>query len=235
MEPIAHNPYLIAALCCLVSFAISGIPFGKIIAKRFAKVDLQQVGSGNIGTTNALRAGGPKVAILTLACDVLKGVVCVRASLAVLGAWCFPQAGAATVFLSPGGQLDYLIALVCLACVLGHMFSPYLGFHGGKSIAVGVGVLFGLAWPLALIHLGIFIVLVAITKFVSVGSIATAALVGVTVSLYFPSATLAFKLIMAALGLLVVWAHRGNIRKLRGGVESKLSFTKRVDKLDGQA
>lgn len=235
MEPFAHNPYLVAALCCLVSFAICGIPFGKIIAKRLAKVDLQQVGSGNIGTTNALRAGGPKVAILTLLCDVLKGVLCVRASMWALNALCLPQAGAGAFIFAPGGHLDYLVALVCLACVLGHMFSPYLGFRGGKSIAVGVGVLFGLAWPLALIHLGIFIVLVAITKFVSVGSITTAALVGVTVTLYFPSASLAFKAIMGVLGLLVVWAHRSNIKKLRSGTESKLSFTKRVDKMDGQA
>ena len=122
-----------------------------------------------------------------------------------------------------------MLALVALTCLCGHVFSPYLHFHGGKGIAVGVGVLFGSYWPLALIHLGIFIVLVAITKFVSVGSIATAALVPVTVSIAFPYSSIPCKLLMA---VMVVWAHRSNIKKLLVGKESKLSFTKRVSKMD---
>lgn len=229
---LSGNPELVMLVCAIVSYLVCGIPFGKILAKRMCKVDLQKVGSGNIGTTNALRAGGPKVAVLTLACDVLKGFACVAISTQVIA-----QVGLGfnASSVAPGTAHDYLVALVCLSCVLGHMFSPYLHFHGGKSIATGVGVLFGLAWPLALIHLGIFGVLVALTGYVSAGSIVTAALVGVTVTLYFPTSTLAFKLIMAALGLLVVWAHRSNIKKLRAGTESKLSFTKRVDRMDDPA
>ena len=78
--------------------------------------------------------------------------------------------------MDPGASGDVLLALVALSCLYGHIFSPYLKFHGGKGIATGVGVLFGFCWPLALLHLGIFIILVAITKYVSVGSIATAPL-----------------------------------------------------------
>lgn len=226
------HPELVAVICMVVAYLVCGIPFGKIIANRMCKVDLQKVGSGNIGTTNALRAGGPKVAALTLLCDVLKGFGCVYIGTQVIA---LEGLGFNASAVAPGTAHDYLIALLCLSCILGHMFSPYLHFHGGKSIATGVGVLFGLAWPLALIHLGIFIVLVAMTGYVSAGSIVTAALVGLTVSLYFPSATLAFKLIMAVLGLLVVWAHRSNIKKLRSGTESKLSFTKRVDRMDDAA
>ncbi len=225
----ALSPWLVCAAACVVSYAVCGIPFGKIIAARVAHVDLQKVGSGNIGTTNALRAGGPKVAALTLICDVLKGVGCVLAFRAVAAVLCFGgDAGQA----APGGAADAQVAVVALACVVGHMFSPYLHFRGGKSIAVGVGVLFGISVPWALAHLAIFIALVAVTRIVSVGSIATAALVGVTACIAFPDASLAFKLIMAALGLLVVWAHRGNIAKLRRGAESRLSFSKRVDKMD---
>lgn len=225
----ALSPWLVCAAACVVSYAVCGIPFGKIIAARVAHVDLQKVGSGNIGTTNALRAGGPKVAALTLICDVLKGVGCVLAFRAVAAVLCFGgDAGQA----APGGAADAQVAVVALACVVGHMFSPYLHFRGGKSIAVGVGVLFGISVPWALVHLAIFIALVAVTRIVSVGSIATAALVGVTACIAFPDASLAFKLIMAALGLLVVWAHRGNIAKLRRGAESRLSFSKRVDKMD---
>lgn len=229
MPPYLGNPELITAACMLVSYLVCGIPFGEIIARVFGHVDLQKVGSGNIGTTNALRAAGPKVALATLLCDVLKGTLCVMASRTVIATagLGFPPSS-----LEPGTACDYLVALVALACVLGHMFTPYLRFHGGKSIAVGVGVLFGIAWPLALIHLGIFIVLVAVTRYVSVGSIATAGLVCVTVALYFPQASPAFKLILAAMGFLVVWAHRGNIRKLMRGSESRLSFTKRVTERD---
>lgn len=226
------DPIILSAICCVVSFALCGIPFGKIITKLMVNVDLQDVGSGNIGTTNALRAGGPKVAILTLICDVLKGFICVRASIILILSACLSTSTYSVSDFNYGGAYDFIIALICLFCVLGHMFSPYLGFKGGKSIAVGVGVLFGFSWPLALLHLGIFIVLVALTRYVSIGSITTAALVGVTVWMVFPQASLTFKLIMAALGLCIVWAHRTNIKKLLRGTESKLSFSKRVTRRD---
>lgn len=230
MAEVPIHPWFFLGFCCLVSYAICSVPFGKIFAKGLANVDLQKVGSGNIGTTNALRAGGPKVAVLTLICDVLKAVVCINLPLSLLGS--------ASVFncpvteFYPGGAFDYVLAILGISCVVGHMFSFYLHFKGGKSIATGVGVLFAISVPWALLHLGIFIVLVALTKFVSVGSIATAGLVGVTAFLMFPQASLAFKLIMGALGILVVWAHRTNIKKLMNGTESKLSFTKRVEKMD---
>ena len=75
MAGVPIHPWLFLGFCCLLNYALCGIPFGKIFAKSLAHVDLQKVGSGNIGTTNALRAGGPKVAVLTLLCDVLKGVI----------------------------------------------------------------------------------------------------------------------------------------------------------------
>ena len=228
MGSTSMHAWLCLALACVVSYALCGIPFGKFFAKSLAHVDLQKVGSGNIGTTNALRAGGPKVAILTLLCDVLKAVISINCALPLLS-WTF---GCSVASFYPGGSHDFIIAVLGISCVVGHMFSFYLRFKGGKSIATGVGVLFAINVPWALLHLGIFIVLVALTKFVSVGSIATAGLVGITACLLFPHASLAFKLIMGALGLLVVWAHRSNIKKLMNGTESKLSFTKRVDKMD---
>lgn len=198
----------------LVSYLICGIPFGKILAKRFAHKDLQQEGSGNIGTTNALRVAGPKVAAITLAFDLLKGTVCMVAAKQVLlgGAW------------DARVPVDLMVALVALACLYGHIFSPYLHFHGGKGIATGVGILFGFFWPLAIVHLAIFIVLVAITHYVSVGSIVTAAVVPVTVFVAFPHLAPAAIAVWALLGWSVVWAHRANIGRLRAGTESKLSF-----------
>ena len=220
------GPAVAALVACIVgSYLICGIPFGLILGRIMGNVDIRKSGSGNIGTTNALRVAGPKVAAATLLFDVLKGVVCINISRIVIASagW-----GAPRTFEAGSGE-DWVIALVALTCLYGHIFSPYLKFHGGKGIATGVGILFGYFWPLALVHLAIFIVLVAITRYVSVGSIATAALVPVTMLIAFPEMSIVALAIWALLGWTVVWAHRSNIRKLRDGNENKLSFTKKTD------
>lgn len=216
------------AACAVVSYLVCGIPFGEIIGKAMGGVDLRRAGSGNIGTTNALRVAGPKVAALTLLCDVGKGVLCVNLSRAVIAA----AAGVAFWGVVPGASGDVMLALVCAACLCGHVFSPYLHFHGGKGIAVGVGVLFAWFWPQALVHLLIFIALVAATRYVSVGSIVTAAAVPVTTALMVPGASLGAKAAMSLMGVIAVWAHRTNIKKLLAHKESKLSFHKRTDRMD---
>lgn len=220
------GPAVAALIACIVcSYLICGVPFGLILGRIMGHVDIRKSGSGNIGTTNALRVAGPKVAAATLLFDVLKGVVCINVSRAIIASigW-----GASRSFAAGSGE-DWVIALVALACLYGHIFSPYLKFHGGKGIATGVGILFGYFWPLAIVHLAIFIVLVAITKYVSVGSIATAALVPVTMFVTFPTMSIVALAIWALLGWTVVWAHRSNIRKLRDGNENKLSFSKKTD------
>lgn len=217
MDSANTSAVLATAITMILSYLICGIPFGKILVGLMSHKDIQKEGSGNIGTTNALRVGGPKVAALTLAFDLLKGMVCIIVFRDVV------YAGSSW---SAGSTVSYplLVALVALACLYGHIFSPYLKFHGGKGIATGVGILFGFYWPLALIHLAIFIVLVAITRYVSVGSIATAALVPVTVFLTQPGIPLPALAVWAILGWSVVFAHRGNIARLRAGTENKLSF-----------
>lgn len=217
MDSASTSAVLATAITMIVSYLICGIPFGKILVGLMNHKDIQKEGSGNIGTTNALRVGGPKVAALTLAFDLLKGMVCVIVFRDVV------YAGSSW---SASSTVSYplLVALVALACLYGHIFSPYLKFHGGKGIATGVGILFGFYWPLALIHLAIFIVLVAITRYVSVGSIVTAALVPVTVFLTQPGIPLPALVVWAILGWSVVFAHRGNIARLRAGTENKLSF-----------
>ncbi|OUO19868.1 glycerol-3-phosphate 1-O-acyltransferase PlsY [Collinsella sp. An307] len=207
-------PYVATIAVMTASYFICGIPFGKILVQAMSHKDIQKEGSGNIGTTNALRVGGPKVAALTLAFDLLKGMVCVMVYRDLI----LPALGVGT-------PLDAVFtALVALAALYGHIFSPYLKFHGGKGIATGVGILFGFFWPLAVVHLAIFIVLVAITKYVSVGSIVTAALVPVTVYIAMPGIPVPALTLWALLGWTVVWAHRANIDRLRKGTESKLSF-----------
>lgn len=219
-------------LTYIVTFLVCGIPFGKIFARLFGKIDLQQVGSGNIGTTNALRAGGPKVAVPTLLCDVLKGVIGVNLVRLAVASMVRIEPVDVLALNGGAGIGDTLLAIGGLVCLCGHIFSPYLRFKGGKGIATGVGVLFGLSWPFALLHLGIFIAVVAGTRLVSLGSIVTVLALPITVPLYFSGDSLSFKIVMSLLGLLVVWAHRSNVKKLLNGTESKLSFSKRVNKMD---
>ena len=206
-----HNPILLTAICAVVSFFIGAIPFGLILGRVFNHTDIRKAGSGNIGTTNALRVAGPKVAALTLLLDCLKGAICVliaRPLIADLG-YGFPVS-----IMAPGAAGDWMLGVICLAAVWGHIFSPYLNFHGGKGIAVGLGVILAWYWPIGLSLLGMFIGL----------PIAACAV--------FPYSSLGLKFCMALIGITVVWAHRANIKKLMTGKESKLSFTKRVTEPD---
>ena len=133
-----HNPILLTAICAVVSFFIGAIPFGLILGRVFNHTDIRKAGSGNIGTTNALRVAGPKVAALTLLLDCLKGAICVliaRPLIASVG-YGFPVS-----IMAPGAPGDWMLGVICLAAVWGHIFSPYLNFHGGKGIAVGLGVM----------------------------------------------------------------------------------------------
>ena len=212
-----HNPILLTAICAVVSFFIGAIPFGLILGRVFNHTDIRKAGSGNIGTTNALRVAGPKVAALTLLLDCLKGAICVLI---------------ARPFMAPGAAGDWMLGVICLAAVWGHIFSPYLNFHGGKGIAVGLGVILAWYWPIGLSLLGMFIVAVAITKFVSVGSLAAAIGLPIAACAVFPYSSLGLKFCMAMIGITVVWAHRSNVQKLMTGKESKLSFTKRVTEPD---
>ena len=223
------NPILLTAICAVVSFFIGAIPFGLILGRVFNHTDIRKAGSGNIGTTNALRVAGPKVAVAMqlvrapwrASVEILVGAVS-----ADMG-YGFPQN-----IMAPGAPGDWMLGVICLAAVWGHIFSPYLNFHGGKGIAVGLGVILAWYWPIGLSLLGMFIVAVAITKYVSVGSLAAAIGLPIAACAVFPYSSLGLKFCMAMIGITVVWAHRANIKKLMTGKESKLSFTKRVTEPD---
>lgn len=223
------NPILLTAICAVVSFFIGAIPFGLILGRVFNHTDIRKAGSGNIGTTNALRVAGPKVAALTLLLDCLKGAICVLIARPLIASVSY---GFPVSIMAPGAAGDWMLGVICLAAVWGHIFSPYLNFHGGKGIAVGLGVILAWYWPIGLSLLGMFIVAVAITKYVSVGSLAAAIGLPIAACAVFPYSSLGLKFCMAMIGITVVWAHRANIKKLMTGKESKLSFTKRVTEPD---
>ncbi len=209
---------LVAAALFVAAFLLGSIPWGLIISKVFYHTDLREHGSGNIGTTNAIRTmgkvGGYAVFVLDFGKGLLSGL------LAWAFAWNFlPGAG-----LVPGALVSYdtMLAVAFLGCTWGHIFSPWLGFKGGKGIAVAVGCLFvTFGWVGACLELLLFAVLVVTTKHVSVGSIAAAVACPFFALYFFWGDWIAWACCTLA-ALTVIWAHRSNIKRLMSGEESKI-------------
>ena len=205
------------ALCMAASIAICGIPFGLIVSQRMAGVDVREVGSGNIGMTNVARTVGGSAAAITFGLDVGKGVLSMALTRLLLG-----------LVLPSNMALDHAstgfaaLTVVYACCVAGHVFSPYLGFHGGKGISVGFGAALALWWPIGLCLLVVFMALALPTRYVSAGSIAAAVSLPIQCLLLWhvtPWATVP----LAAVAAVVVWAHLSNIVKLMHGRESRFS------------
>lgn len=207
--------YIIVAI---LAYAIGSVNFSVLISRKMVGFDVREKGSGNAGTTNVLRAVGIKAAIITLICDILKGVV------AVLLAFLIGN-------MSETADRALLVQIAGLLVVVGHTFPIFFEFRGGKGIATALGVLFVTNWKIALICLVFAIVLIAITRMVSVGSMSAAVL--------FPILTLFIgdNFIVAQVGLkyfiyslllaaFVIFNHRENIKRIMNGTENKISFKK---------
>ena len=219
---------ILTAICALGCFLICGIPSGLIIARASSEhVDVRKVGSGNIGMTNVARSAGASAAALTLLCDAGKGAVAILLARLVIAQVAFGGDWSQTLAQAQGGLAS---ATLYASCVLGHIFSPYLHFKGGKGISVGLGAGLGFCWPVALSMLAVFVVLAIPTGFVSLGSI-FAALSLVPLALLFGVRGLAL-VPLAVISLTVVWAHRENVRKLVRGEERRFSIHKKGDKLE---
>ena len=208
----------IAALVLLfaASFVLGSIPWGVIISRVFYHTDVRDHGSGNIGTTNAIRTmgkvGGGAVFVLDFGKGLFSGFL----------AWLF-----FTLLVDPAGSthsLTYQTLAACafFGCITGHIFSPWLGFKGGKGVAVAVGCMFAtFGWQFALIELALFAVVVITTKYVSAGSLTAAAVCPVLAFIRF-SGDLPAAILCSAAAVIVIWAHRGNIMRLRAGTESRI-------------
>lgn len=212
---------LIACVLFAVTFLLGSVPWGVVISKVFFHDDIRQHGSGNIGTTNAMRtlgkAGGAAVFVLDFGKGLLSG------GLACLFCQLLPGEGLAADALV---SRDTMLGVAFFGCTYGHIFSPWLKFKGGKGIAVAVGALFFVFGPAgALLELALFTVLVLATRYVSVGSIAAAAACPFFALYFFWGSWVAFVL-CTVVGLTVVWAHRGNIERLRAGTERRIGGAK---------
>ena len=192
-----------AALWLLASYLMGAIPTSYLLSRLFAGIDLRQHGSGNLGATNLYRVLGWKYAIPAAAIDIAKGTVPV-------------------LLFAPQASGSQLFALACgVAAILGHVFSVFVGFKGGKGVATAAGVMLGLA-PLAVgVSAVIWAVLVRLTGYVSVGSIAAAAVLPLAVYLLQDSSSPALVWIAAAIAAAVILLHRKNIQRLLKGTENR--------------
>lgn len=186
-------------LLVVLSYLIGAIPFSYIFTRLFTGIDIREKGSGNVGSTNVLRTVGLKVALASFAGDVMKGV---------LAAWLGMHFG------------GYTLAAACsVAAVTGHCWPVFLKFRGGKGVATSAGIVLFL-FPQAVLLILIFIIIVALSRYVSFGSICVAALLPLLLFIFHkPLALLVMGFIMAAL---VIFQHRENIKRILNGTEGKI-------------
>ena len=197
---------LLSILIVIVAgYLLGSISTGVVLSRLFAKTDIRSQGSGNAGTTNMLRFLGRKMALLTFIGDMLKGIIAV-----FIGKWLI------------GGELGGLLGVV--GAVLGHYYPLYFGFKGGKGIATSFGSLLFVFPVQALLAFEVFLILVEVTHYVSVGSIAAAITLPLLIVITrFQEPTL--WIITVCIGASVVWRHRANIKRLMNHTENKLDFS----------
>jgi acyl phosphate:glycerol-3-phosphate acyltransferase len=198
------------------AFLIGSIPFGYLIGRLFYRTDIRKQGSGNIGAMNALRALGKGGAAAVLLLDGLKGFA------PTLWALWFFRGHLDVEGLPPGEQI--VAVVVAAGAVLGHCFSPWLHFKGGKGVATSFGAIFAFSWAAGLVAVGGWIAGAALTRFSSVGSILGSLLA--PFALWYFTGSLPETLYGIFSALLILITHRDNIRRIRAGNEGPIQLSR---------
>ncbi|MCL2162111.1 MAG: glycerol-3-phosphate 1-O-acyltransferase PlsY [Betaproteobacteria bacterium] len=189
------------ALLLAGAYLVGSIPFAIISSRVFGLSDPRSYGSGNPGATNVLRSGNKAAAVLTLVGDCLKGWLAV---------WIAGKLGFDAV----------AVALAGLAAFIGHVFSVFLRFKGGKGVATALGVIAGLDLRIALISLGAWLLVALVTRYSSAAAIMAALVAPIVAG--FVSGSVAVTLIVLTLSVILIWRHAANIRRLLAGTEKKI-------------
>ena len=208
--------YIIVAI---IAYLIGSVNFSVLISKKMAGFDVREKGSGNAGTTNMLRSVGKKAAAITLVCDILKGVVSIVIAIIVGN-------------IAKNLDRELLLQIAGIAVVLGHTFPIFFGFKGGKGVATSLGVLLMSNWQIGLICLVFAVVLMVLTRMVSLGSCAAAVLFPVLTLFINQHYTVltdgksgrVYFVYSVILAIIVLYNHRSNIKRILNGTENKLSF-----------
>ncbi len=212
----------------IIAYLVGSIPFGYLIVRATLGADVRETGSGGTGATNVSRHAGKVAGVITLVLDALKGAAAVVLAKLILGLPIVTVGGpAGSPLLSRGlTEAHWWVAGAAIAAIVGHIFPIWLRFRGGKGVATGVGVFLMLA-PIAVVLAAlVFLLVVALTRYVSLGSILAAVAIPLFVllqnALIQPTESLAPIMTVAIGGAaLIVFAHRGNVRRLLQGTESK--------------
>lgn len=208
--------YVICAI--VIAYFLGSLPTG-YLAGCARGIDIRKEGSGNIGATNALRVLGPTLGILVLLIDLAKGVAACYVAIWIPRLW----GGSGSEL---GANRELILMLVGgLGAVLGHSFTCWLGFKGGKGVATTGGVFLAVALKPALICLAIFVILVALTRYVSLASITAA--ICLPVMVYYFHRDIFLTALTLLVALLVVYRHRANIQRLLKGTELKIGGHKK--------
>jgi acyl phosphate:glycerol-3-phosphate acyltransferase len=188
-----------------IAFAVGSIPFGYLVGRFFYRTDIRAQGSGNIGAMNALRTLGKRGAAIVLVLDAIKGFVPV-------------------FFAARWSHNEPITATVAIAAVLGHCFSPWLGWKGGKGVATSFGAIFGLSWKAGLVAVGGWVIGALATQYSSVGSM----LGNLTApfALWFFCESWAYTIYGVFAALFIMYTHRENLARLRAGTESRIRFSR---------
>ncbi len=191
----------------LISYLIGSFPTAYVICRLLKGIDIRSSGSGNVGATNVARVVGKGYGALTLLLDVLKGFLPVF----ICGLFC-------------GGY----VVLSGAAVIAGHIWPVFLRFKGGKGVAAGIGVIIALNYIAAIAVFVLFFIILCLTRFVSVGSIVSAAVLPVV--MWYLDEPLSVILFTAAAAVVAIYTHRENIKRLLKGTENKFSFSKKTSK-----
>ena len=201
----------------IIAYLIGSVNFSVIFSKKFAGFDVREKGSGNAGTTNMLRSVGKGPAALTLLCDILKGVVSILLAIA-----------AGSIFKNTDKAL--LVQIAAIAVVIGHTFPIFFKFKGGKGVATSLGVLLMTNWQIGLICLVFGLLLIILTRMVSLGSCAAAVLYPVLTLFinqhYIVTGNSSYFIYSIILAVIVLFNHRENIKRIMKGTENRISFSK---------
>ena len=206
--------WMIYIAIAAIAYLLGSVPFGLILIRIARGEDVRRSGSGNIGATNVARSGGAKLGMATLLLDALKGYLAVVIAIAVSRR-------------SPDVDPGLAAATAALCAILGHVFPVWLRFHGGKGVATAVGAFLGLAPRAVLVVFAVFLIIVVISRYVSLGSIVGSAIFPVLAYfLYRGRSSPAGLAVMLGASLLIIVKHKANIRRLLNGTENRLQFHK---------
>lgn len=206
--------YIVMAI---LAYAIGSINFSVIISRKVAGFDIRDKGSGNAGSTNMLRSVGKKAALITLGCDILKGIVSILIAIII------------NIIVKDSANPAILVQIAALCVVIGHTYPIFFEFRGGKGVATSLGIIILVNWQIGLICLIFALALIAITRMVSLGSISAAILFAV-LTIFLPDHFIVegnYIIFGILLATLVIFNHRANIKRIMNGTESRISFKKK--------